>query len=149
VFICPYDESWDPPDEDELGGLKDWLETDLRRRERLEDRSCIRKGGEVWYGWHETPQMQDILQPKLVWRDITDEPKFWIDEEGEVLPRHSVYYSIPKPPEKIEELNEYLNTQPVREWLFANCQRASNGYIRLQSKVLEDLPVPRSLDERE
>lgn len=149
VFICPYDESGDLLEEDELGALKDWLETDPRRRERLEDRSCVRKGDEVWYGWHETPQMQDILQPKIVWRDITNEPKFWIDEAGEVLPRHSVYYLIPKSPEKMEELNEYLNTQPVREWLFANCQRASNGYIRLQSKVLEDLPVPRSLDERE
>lgn len=147
VFICPYDENGDLPDEDELGALKDWLETDSRRKERLEDRSCCKKGDEVWYGWHETPQMQDILQPKIVWRDITNEPEFWIDEVGEVLPRHSVYYLIPKSQEKIEELNDYLNSQPVREWLFANCQRATGGYIRLQSNVINDLPVPRNLGE--
>lgn len=147
VFICPYDESGNLPDEDELDDLKDWLETDPRRKERLENRSCVQKEDEVWYGWHETPQMHDILQPKIVWRDITNEPKFWIDEDGAVLPRHSVYYLIPKSQVKMRELNEYLNVHPIRQWLFANCQRATNGYIRLQSRVLKDLPVPAWLGQ--
>jgi methylase of polypeptide subunit release factors len=142
VFVCPYNERGELYDEDELGDLKEWLKTNPRQVDQLNNRSCVKKDDESWYGWHENPQMQDILQPKIVWRDITNEPKFWIDEEGEILPRHTVYYLIPEDSIDIHELNEYLNTQPVRKWLFANCQRAQNGYIRLQSRVLKDLPVP-------
>jgi methylase of polypeptide subunit release factors len=29
-----------------------------------------------------------------------------------------------------------------RMWMEANCQKAANGFYRLQSRVLEDLPVP-------
>lgn len=35
--------------------------------------------------------------------------------------------------------------QPVAAWLTANCQRAANGYLRLQSHVLKRLPLPERL----
>jgi hypothetical protein len=89
--------------------------------------------------------MEDLLQQKILWRDIADEPKFWIDRDGEIIPRHSVYYLIPKEGVNLEELKSYLNTPEARNWLFANCQCARNGYIRLQTTVISDLPVPESL----
>lgn len=145
VFVCPYDQEGELVEESELGLLAEWLSMTSEREEKLRQRSCVQKQGERWYGWHENPQMEDLLQQKILWRDITDKPKFWIDRTGEVIPRHSVYYLIPEDGVDIEELKSCLNTPEVRDWLFANCQRARNGYIRLQTSVISDLPVPETL----
>lgn len=93
VFVCPYDEAGRLPPESELGAYGDWAEL---HRQQLEDRSCVEKGKRAWYGWHENPAMADILQPKVLCKDITDEPEFWADRSGEVVPRHSVYYIVPE-----------------------------------------------------
>ncbi|MDL0120609.1 TaqI-like C-terminal specificity domain-containing protein [Halobacterium salinarum] len=144
VLISPYDEDGNLPLEDELGAYGDWAEL---YRDRLEDRSCYEKGRRAWYAWHENPPMTDILQPKLVCKDITEAPHFWRDDSGEVLPRHSVYYLIPKEDVGIEELQEYLNSAVTEAWLEANCQRAANGFLRMQSTVLKGLPVPQEFGE--
>lgn len=138
VFVCPYTEDGDLADEDELGTTLNWLES---HRERLEDRSCV-EGGKKWYAWHETPPMEDILQPKIVFRDIAKEPRFWPEHEGDVVPKHSVYYAVPQDGVPMDELIEYLNSPEARMWMEAHCQKAHNGYYRLQSRVLTDLPVP-------
>jgi hypothetical protein len=143
VFVCPYQEDGRLPPESELGAFGDWV---VEYRDRLEDRYCVEEGT-PWYGWHENPPMTDLLQPKILCMDITDEPKFWLDRDGDVIPRHTVYYIIPKENEKIENILTYLNGAQVREWLEANCQRAANGFIRLQSRVLQDLPVPRDIGD--
>lgn len=139
VFVCPYTDDGELADESELGTTLDWLRD---HRERLENRSCV-EGGKAWYAWHETPPLDDILQPKVVWRDIDDDPTFWAEERADVVPKHSVYYAVPDREVSISELVEYLNSPEARMWLEANCQRAHNGYYRLQSRVLSDLPVPR------
>ncbi len=139
VFVCPYDERGRLLQEDELDALGDWLEL---HRDRLEDRSCVEKDNHEWYRWHENPPMQDVLQPKLVCKDVTEEPYFWKDETGDVLPRHSVYYLVPEDNVDLEELQSYLNGGDVQAWLEANCQRAANDFLRLQSTVLKQVPVP-------
>ncbi|WP_128906182.1 Eco57I restriction-modification methylase domain-containing protein [Halorubrum amylolyticum] len=139
VFVCPYGDDGSLPDEDELGSFGEWAEG---HRDRLAERSCVKKGGKRWYAWHETPPMEDILQPKIVFKDIAKEPRFWIEETGDVIPKHSVYYLIPRESVPFDGLLEYLNTPKARMWMEANCQRAHNGYYRLQSRVLGDLPVP-------
>ncbi|GAA0287850.1 Eco57I restriction-modification methylase domain-containing protein [Halobacterium noricense] len=139
VFLCPYRDDGTLADEEELGEFFSWLED---HRERLEDRSCV-KSGKTWYAWHETPPMEDILQPKIVFRDLVQEPNFWIEERGTVVPKHSVYYAVPKDGVSVNELVEHLNSADARMWMKANCQRANNGYYRLQSRVLSNLPVPK------
>lgn len=146
VFICPYDERGRLPAEEELGAYRDWAEL---HRETLEERSCVRKGRRKWYAWHENPPMSDILRPKLLCKDVTESPRFWIDETGEVVPRHSVYYLVPNDGVDVHALAEYLNSGEVQAWLEGNCQRAANGYLRLQSKVLNRLPVPAKLDRNQ
>jgi len=143
VFVCPYKSTGDLADEDELDGFYQWLK---EHRERLEDRSCVEKG-KTWYAWHENPPMQDILQPKIVFRDIAKEPRFWAESDGTVLPKHSVYYTVPKDGVPFDELLEYLNSSKARMWMEAHCQKAHNGYYRLQSRVLRDLPVPKEWAE--
>ena len=143
VFVCPYKPDGSLADEDELGEFFDWLED---HRDRLEDRSCV-KGGKKWYAWHENPPMQDILQPKIVFRDIAKEPRFWAESEGTVVPKHSVYYAVPKDGVPFDELLDYLNSPEARMWMEAHCQKAHNGFYRLQSRVLRDLPVPKEWAE--
>jgi len=89
--------------------------------------------------------MCDLLRPKILCKDISDNPLFWIDKEGLVVPRHSVYYIVPKHPSQIYRMAEYLNSDPVKAWIFANAQRAANGFLRIQSSVLKRLPIPAEL----
>lgn len=144
VFICPYRDDGSLPKENELGSFGRWAE---QHRDRLEDRSCVKKGGKVWYAWHETPPLQDLLQPKIVFKDIAKNPKFWPEEDGDVVPKHSVYYLIPSDEVSFDKLLNYLNSSEARMWMEAHCQKAHNGFYRLQSRVLKDLPVPRDLTE--
>lgn len=143
VFACPYERTGELADEEELGSFLDWLE---ENRERLEDRSCV-EGGKKWYAWHENPPMTDILQPKIVFRDIAKEPQFWPEEKGTVVPKHSVYYAVPKDGVPLDDLLEYLNSPEAHMWMEAHCQKAHNGFYRLQSRVLRDLPVPKEWAE--
>lgn len=140
VFVCPYDDRGTIIPESDLSDFGEWL--DSIHRSRLEDRSCYQNGKRAWYAWHENPPMSDILQEKILFRDITDSPEFWLDATGSIVPRHSVYYLIPKEETHTEQLRTYLNSPRVSRWLHANCQKARNDYLRLQSRVLEDLPVP-------
>jgi hypothetical protein len=142
VFLCPYDESGGLYPESELGILGKWL--DKVHSETLKGRSCYQKGERRWYAWHENPPMKDILQEKLLFRDVTKSPRFWLDEAGDIVPRHSVYYIIPDGVDP-RKLQSYLNSPPVTQWLHAKCDHARNEYLRLQSKVLSDLPVPKRL----
>ncbi|PSQ53504.1 DNA methyltransferase [Halobacteriales archaeon SW_8_65_20] len=139
VFVCPYKDNEELADKAELDTTLDWLK---QHRERLEDRSCVAKG-KKWYAWHENPPLDDILQEKIVWRDIDKQPTFWLEDRGDVVPKHSVYYAVPKNGVPVSELIEYLNSPKARMWMEAHCQKAHNGYYRLQSRVLGKLPVPK------
>ncbi len=61
------------------------------------------------------------------------------------MPRHTVYYIVPKAGVDFEGLLAYLNSDAAITWLEANCQRAASGFYRLQSTVLKQLPVPLEL----
>ena len=141
LFVCPYDSSGNLATESELGTTATWLS---EYSASLESRSCVEKG-KRWYAWHETPPMDDVLQPKILFRDIAKEPVFYSEPTGEVVPKHSVYYAVPEQNVSMADLLDYLNSPQVRAWLEANCQRAHNGYYRLQSRVLSELPVPTEL----
>lgn len=141
VFICAYREDGTLVDEDDLGAFGDWA---IQHRDELEKRSCV-KNGKRWYSWHENPPMQDILRPKILFRDVTQEPEFWADYTGNIVPRHTVYYLVPAEGVDLDALMNYLQSLEAREWMEAHCQRAANGYMRLQSRVLKKLPVPEEL----
>ncbi len=139
VFACPYRSDGTLPEEGELGVFGEWAR---QHRERLEIRSCVQKGGKPWYAWHETPPMQDLLRPKIVFKDIAKEPTFWAERTGEIIPRHTVYYLVPEEGVSFDRLLDYLNGPAATKWMEAHCQRAANGFLRLQSRVLRKLPVP-------
>lgn len=138
-ILVPYTEHGRLLSEDKLGPLKSYL-SQHQVRCRLMRRTCTRH--KPWYAFHETPPLRQILRPKILCKDITAEPQFWTDRVGQLVPRHSVYYLVPRDPSQITELCAYLNSAGARSWLGSHCQHAANGFLRLQSRILKQLPVP-------
>lgn len=141
-MLIPYDETGRLLPEDALGALGSYLGTP-HRRSRLEARTCNAR--KPWYAFHDACVLPDILRPKLLCKDITASPSFVIDWSGEIVPRHSVYYIVPKNPENLVPLASYLNSREARAWMTRNCQRAAGGFLRLQSQVLKQLPIPQEV----
>ncbi len=139
VMVVPYDDGSNLIPFEELGAFGDYL---LRPKisTRLLERTCVRR--KPWYAFHETPNMSQVLRPKILCKDVARRPAFWIDRTGSTIPRHSTYYIVPRDESMLDPLCEYLNGKQARDWLFENCQRAANGFIRTQSNVLKRLPIP-------
>jgi adenine-specific DNA-methyltransferase len=141
-LLLPYDETGKLLPRDQLGAAGTYLEQE-HIRERLEARTCVRR--KPWYAFHETPPLEDLLRPKILCKDIAKRPYFWIDREGTIVPLHSTYYIVPAASESLDAIAAYLNSSDAVNWLVANCQRAANEFIRIQSSVLKRLPVPDEL----
>ena len=139
AMLLPYDTSGALLPEKKLRAFKRHFST---YSDELVSRHCVIMGRRQWYAFHENPPMADILRPKILCKDIAKEPRFWADDKGEIVPRHSVYYIVPLTHKVLPRLLEYLNGKEAREWLLAHCQRAANGFIRLQSSALKELPIP-------
>lgn len=141
-LLTPYSRTGALLDPEELGALGDYL-SKRKLRAALKRRFCARY--KPWYAFHDPAPLDQILKPKILCKDLSSEPEFWLDNDGSIVPRHSVYYLIPKNPSVLSELFAYLKTPVAKAWLRANCQRAAHGFIRLQSNVLSRLPVPNSI----
>lgn len=142
VMLMPYDENGQLLPLERLDGLREYLSRgDVRSR--LVARSCVPR--KPWYSFHETPVLQDMLRPKILFKDISARPEFWVDWSGEVVPRHSVYYLVPQCAADLQLLLDYLRSAEAARWMDANCQRAAKGYLRLQSRVLQRMPLPQEL----
>lgn len=142
-MLIPYSENGDLLPESQLNSLINYL-TEPENFEKLNSRTCVAR--KPWYAFHENPPLNDILKPKILCKDITTKAHFWIDWNGRIVPKHSVYYIIPKNPSQIRQLCDYLNSEEVSSWLEAHCQRAANGFLRLQSNILKCIPVPGILN---
>ncbi len=139
IMLIPYGADGCLMPLEQLGALRSYLlRHDVRRR--LVARTCVKR--KPWYAFHETPVLRDILRPKILCKDIGETPHFWIDRSGEIVPRHSVYYIVPRESAAIDVIADYLRSPSAHEWLRRNCQRAAKGFLRLQSYVLQRLPVP-------
>ena len=139
VMLVPYEADGTLIPLENLGPFGEYL-TKPRIHARLLKRTCVSR--KPWYAFHETPCMSQIMQPKILCKDIAQRPSFWLDKSGTTLPRHSTYYIVPRDESIIEPLCEYLNGKQAQEWLVENCQRAANGFIRTQSNALKRLPIP-------
>jgi len=141
-MLVPFDEVGNLLAEWRLGELGNYLKEE-RRFAKLLSRTCTAR--KPWYAFHENPPMLEMLRPKLLCKDITATPFFIPDHDGGVLPRHSVYYIVPRDASSIDAMARHLNSSSSRDWLRMHCQRAANGFLRLQSQVLKRLPIPAEL----
>jgi hypothetical protein len=138
-MLVPYGPDGRLLPEGHLGQLRSYL-SGLGRRERLLARTCATR--KPWYAFHENPPLTELLRPKLLCKDISASPFFVPEPSGRLIPRHSVYYIVPRDADSLEPLAQYLNSAPAQQWLRDHCQRAANGFLRLQSHILKRLPVP-------
>lgn len=144
AMLVPYDKEGRLLPEAQLGPMRDYL-VQHGRAAQLRQRTCVTKGGRAWYRFHDSVPLPEMLRPKILCKDITREPGFWLEKHGSLVPRHSVYYIVPKPGVDMVSLRDYLNSPAASEWLRAHCQRAANGFFRLQSQVLRRMPIPDRL----
>lgn len=144
VMLIPYDPQGALLPEDALGDLRTYLRRpDIHRK--LIERTHVSEGGRVYYRFHDNVPLPDMLRPKILCKDIAAEPRFWADKAGKIVPRHSVYYVVPKEGIDLDRLMEYLNGPEAGAWLRSNSQRAANGFYRFQATILKRLPIPDSL----
>lgn len=143
-LLAPYDRSGKLLSERALGPLGTFLR-ETERKERLLARTCTTH--KPWYAYHDNFPLTEMLRPKLLCKDITETPFFVMDQSGELVPRHSVYYVVPNDSAALVPLADYLNSDEATRWLRAHCQRAANGYLRVQSHVLKELPLPAAFAE--
>ena len=147
VMLVPYDSNGRLLREDRLGELSKFLSRpDITRH--LKERSCVVEGRREWYRFHDNVPLPDILQPKILCKDITSEPHFWADEDGRFVPRHTVYYLVPRDGVNFQGLLSYLNSEGAVKWLKGSCQRAANGFYRVQSATLKQLPISKEVFDR-
>lgn len=147
VMLVPYDRHGRLLPESQLSDFLTYLSRpDIQRR--LKSRTCVKIGQRSWYRFHDNVPLPAILKPKILTKDISAEPHFWADFHGVIVPRHTVYYIVPKRSISLPKLLDYLNGGPAVAWLKANGQRASNGFYRVQSAVLKRLPIPDTLAPR-
>lgn len=142
-MLIPYDSEGNLLPLEALGDFGTYLKGSRRH---LEARTCARR--KPWHAFHDSVPLGEILTPKVLCKDIAAEPHFWVDQTGAIVPRHSVYYLIPRHADQLPALVDYLRSEEATRWLRANCQRAANGFLRLQSSVLKRLPVPAELIPR-
>ncbi len=142
VLLLPYSADGKLLPEAKLGALGAFLRMP-DNQEKLRGRTCSKS--KAWYAFHDNCPLPDIRRPKILCKDIGERPKFWIDRSGTILPLHSVYYIVPSDPADGEPLCAWLNGPEAGTWLMNHCQRAANGFIRLQSRVIKNLPVPADL----
>jgi SAM-dependent methyltransferase len=139
VMLIPYDKDCRLLPLEQLGAFGRYLmQEDVRRR--LLARTCVKR--KPWYAFHETPVLREVLRPKILCKDIGEQPHFWVDRSGRIVPRHSVYYIVPREPAAIDVIAGYLQSPAAHDWLSQNCQRAAKGFLRLQSRALKRLPLP-------
>jgi adenine-specific DNA-methyltransferase len=141
AMLIPYDDNGDLLSINDLGGFGRLL---TEQKANLLKRSCVAR--KPWHAFHDNVPFEDLLRPKLLCKDICKIPEFWIDRDGMIVPRHSVYYITPKDPEMIDMIAGYLASTEAKAWLQANCQHAANGFLRVQSAVLRQLPLPPTFD---
>ena len=145
MLLVPYGPTGTLLPEQKLGALGAFLRK-KENKEKLERRTCTKN--KPWYAFHDSCPLPDIRLPKILCKDISERPKFWIDHSGSIFPLHSLYYIVPNAGIDIDALCAWLNGPEAATWLTNHCQRAANGFIRLQSRVVKHLPVPAQLSNK-
>lgn len=117
----------------------------LKHYEQLNGRSYVKKANRNWYEiW--VPQNPDAWKHrKIVFRDISEQPQFWIDETGAVV--NGDCYWIDVYPEVTEEI-VYLalavaNSRFIEKYYDIKFNtKLYSGKRRYQTQYVEQFPIP-------
>jgi adenine-specific DNA-methyltransferase len=122
---------------------RDYLE---QHRAALERRSYVVEGGRQWYEIWVPQDPEGWTAPKLVFRDISDKPTFWLDLDGTIVNGDCYWLSNEKP----DELDllwlaaAVANSTFIEEFYdhsFNN--KLYSGRRRYITQYVERFPLPR------
>jgi hypothetical protein len=113
-------------------------------RVRLEGREYVRKAGRAWYEiW--VPQQPDAwAAPKLVWPDISDRPRFFLDRSGSIVNGDCYWLSCGNQSEaEVTLALAVANSSFTLQYYDLCCgNRLYAGRRRFITQYLEELPMP-------
>jgi adenine-specific DNA-methyltransferase len=115
-----------------------------RHRARLEARQYVRKAGRNWFEiW--VPQQPDAwVEQKIVWPDIADRPRFFLDKSGSIV--NGDCYWLPCGGAEEEDIALALavanSSFALRYYDLCFGNRLYGGRRRFITQYLEELPMP-------
>lgn len=115
-------------------------------RDRLAGRDYVRKAGRAWYEiW--VPQQPDAWQaPKLVWPDISEKPRFFLDESGSVVNGDCYWLTCDgRSEDEVALALAVANSSfAVRYYDLCAGNKLYAGRRRFITQYLESLPLPET-----
>jgi adenine-specific DNA-methyltransferase len=122
-------------------GARAYLET---HRDRLEGRTYVKTSGRHWFEIWVPQQPADWAKPKIVWPDIADRPRFFLDESGAIV--NGDCYWLPVDglaPEEISLILAVANsTFALRFYDASSGNRLYSGRRRFITQYVKELPLP-------
>ncbi|MDQ3724662.1 MAG: N-6 DNA methylase [Actinomycetota bacterium] len=115
-----------------------------QHRERLEGRQYVRKAGRSWYEiW--VPQQPDAwTKQKIVWPDISDRPRFFLDKTGSIVNGDCYWLSCGDASREDVALALAVANSNFALRYYDICfgNRLYGGRRRFITQYLEELPIP-------
>jgi adenine-specific DNA-methyltransferase len=104
-------------------------------RSQLENRS---DKGEHWTNLRNCAYLGDLEKSKIIWGELSDKPKFALDESGEFYPEATLFFMVGK---DLKYLLAILNSR-LSEWYFNQITTTSGmGTNRWKKYKIELLPI--------
>ena len=119
---------------------KSYLEAN---RSKLEGREYVIKAGREWFEIWVPQDPSAWLKPKIIFKDISVEPTFWLDESGAVVNGDCYWFSITDDSELKWLLLGVLNSKFIEEFYdnkFSNKLYA--GRRRYMTQYVSQFPIP-------
>ncbi|HEX3734581.1 MAG TPA: N-6 DNA methylase [Solirubrobacterales bacterium] len=120
-----------------------------QHRDRLEGRKYVKKAGRLWYEIWVPQQPDKWAEPKLVWPDISEEPRFFLDESGAVV--NGDCYWLPCGTAANEDIALMLavanSTFTLTFYDICCGNRLYAGRRRFITQYIENLPIPTASSE--
>jgi hypothetical protein len=117
-----------------------------QHRARLEGREYVLKSGRAWYEIWVPQQPAAWAAPKLVWPDISELPRFFLDSSGSIVNGDCYWLSCGDCSEEEVALALAVanSTFAVRHYDMCCGNRLYSGRRRFITQYLEELPMPEA-----
>lgn len=115
--------------------------------ERLHTKLVRREDqGDTPYNLRNCAYLREFEKPKIMWGELSDKPKFVLDDEGQYYCLNTVFFFTGK---HLEYLLCYLNS-PICEYVFSKqCTTSGTGTMRWLKYTVERIAIPQISAEQE
>lgn len=113
-----------------------------KHRDELDDRWCVKEGGEPWYAIDKTKTPELFERKKIVTPDIVLYNNFWLDESQEFYCLDTTYYAISNGEASEWYLLALLNSDAVQFWYRRVAPTYKDDFPRYKSEYLKNIPIP-------